>query len=187
MSKFIASLAGAAAATAVFASAALASEGHEPRWGDFAWRVANLVLFCGILWYFIRNIWKNFFRNRKATIENTLSDLESRRKGARARLEEIESRIANLEAERQAILEESRQQAERTRKGIVDDAVRQANQIVDQAKKTAENESRAMLAKVRATMADEIVDAAGKALRGKLTPEDHDKLINQALDKVTPQ
>ncbi len=167
--------------------AAFASEGHEPRWGDFAWRVANLILFCGILWYFIRNIWKNFFRNRKATIENTLAELENRRADARAKWKEIEERIANLEAERQAILDESRAQAERLKKGIVEDARRQAGQIVDQARKTAENEGRAMLDKVRSTMADEIVDAAGKALAGKLTAEDHDKLINDALNRVSPQ
>ncbi|MBD5608415.1 MAG: ATP synthase F0 subunit B [Desulfovibrio sp.] len=171
----------------ICSATAFASEAHEPRWGDFAWRVVNLILFCGILWYFIRNIWKNFFRNRRETIENTLSELESRRADARAKLKEIEERIANLEAERQAILDESRVQAERLKKGIVEDARRQADQIVDQARKTAENEGRAMLDQVRSTMADEIVNAASKALRGQLTEEDHDKLITDALDRVTPQ
>lgn len=165
----------------------MANAAHEPRWGDFAWRVLNLILFCGILWYFTGKIIRNFFRNRKANIQNTLDDLEKRREDAKANLAEIEKRIANLEAERQAILDESRAQAERLKKDIVDDAARQASQIVEQARRAAENEGRIMLDGVRATVAGEIIDAAEKALRGQLTQEDHDRLIANSLDKVVLQ
>lgn len=170
-----------------FAEPSFASEGHEPRWGDFAWRILNLILFCAILWYFTRNIIKGFFRNRKKNIQDTLNDLEARKKDAQAKLAEIEKRIANLESERKSILDESRAQAERLKNGIVDDANRQAGQIVDQARKAAENESRAMLDQVRSTVANEIVDAASKALAGKLTEEDHDRLIANSLNKVSLQ
>lgn len=164
----------------------LASEAHhEPRWGDFAWRVLNLILFCALLWYFTGKLIKRFFRNRKQTIQDTLDELEKRREEARNQLAEIEKRIANLESERQAILDESKAQAERLKQGIVADAQKQAGQIVDQARRAAENEGRAMLDQVRATVANEIVDAAAKALRGQLTEEDHDRLIANSLDKVT--
>lgn len=166
---------------------ALASEGHEPRWGDFAWRVVNLILFCGILWYFTGNLIKRFFHNRKENIRSTFDDLEARRKEAKEKLEEIEKRIANLEAERDAILAESREQAERLKNGIVNDAHKQADQIVEQARRAAENESQAMLNGVRAQVANEIIDAATKALKGQLSEEDHDKLISQSLDKVVLQ
>lgn len=168
----------------VCASVACASDEHEPRWGDFAWRIANLILFCGILWYFVGGICKKFFKNRKQGIQDTLDELEKRRQEAKDALAEIEKRIANLEAERQAILDESKAQAERLKNGIMEDARRQAGQIVDQARRAAENEERAMLEKVRATVADEIVDAASKALSGNLTEKDHEKLIANALDKV---
>lgn len=168
----------------VLTGVAWASEGHEPRWGDFAWRVLNLILFCGILWYFVGGLCKRFFRGRKETIQTTLDELEKRREEAKANLAEIERRIANLEAERKAILDESKLQGERLKKSIVDDAHKQASQIVEQARRAAENEGRAMMDQVRSTVATEIVEAAGKALRGQLTPEDHDKLIDKALDKV---
>lgn len=166
------------------ADVVMASEGHEPRWGDFAWRVLNLVLFCGILWYFTGKLIKSFFRTRKQTIETTLTELEKRREDAKAGLAEIEKRIANLEAERKAILDESRAQAERLKKNIVDDANRQASQIVEQARRAAENEGRAALDGVRQKVANEIVEAAAKAMRGQLTEEDHDRLIANSLDKV---
>lgn len=183
----IKSLLGAFLFIAIFAGAALASEEHAPRWGDFGWRVLNLIIFCAILWYFIGGLWKRFFRNRRETISGTLSDLEKRRADAKANLEEIEKRIGNLEAERQAILAESAAQGERLKKSILEDAQKQASQIVDQAKKTAENESRAALNQVREQVAGEIIAAAAKSLKGQLTPEDHDKLIDKALDKVVLQ
>lgn len=171
----------------LWADPSLASEGHEPRWGDFAWRVVNLILFCGILWYFTGNLIKRFFRNRKQTIQDTLDGLEQRREEAKARLAEIERRIAGLEAERQAILSESQEQAERLKSGIVADAQRQAEQILEQARRSAENEGRAMLDQVRATVANEIIEAASKSLRVQLTEKDHEKLLAQSLNKVVIQ
>ena len=85
---------------------------------------------------------------------------------------------------KRCILAESRKQAENLKAGIVEEAHRQAAQIVEQARMTAENEGRAVLAEVRAVIADEIVDAAEKALSGKLTAEAHEKLIANSLKKV---
>ena len=169
----------------VFSTYALAGEGHEYRWGDFAWRVLNLIIFCAILWYFTGKLIKNFFRNRRQGIQDTLDELERRRREAKENLAEIERRIANLEAERKAILDESRAQAERLKKGILEEAGRQADQIVEQARRAAENEGRAALDRVRATVADEIVEAARKGLAGRLTDADHGRLIDNSLDKVT--
>ncbi len=96
----------------------------------------------------------------------------------------MEARIARLDEERKAILEESRAQAERLKQGIVEEARRQAGQIVEQARLTAENEGRSVLAEVRAVLADEIVDAAEKVLRDKLNADEHEKLIANSLNKV---
>ena len=164
---------------------ALASEGHgETRWGDFGWRVLNFVIFAGILWYFVGGLAKRFFKNRRETISGALDDLDERRAKAKEQLAAVESRIARLNEEREAILAESRKQAENLKAGIVEEAHRQAAQIVEQARMTAENEGRTVLAEVRAVIADEIVDAAEKALSSKLNAEAHDKLIANSLKKV---
>ena len=163
----------------------MASEGHAaPRWGDFGWRVLNFVIFAGILWYFVGGLAKRFFKNRREGIKNALDDLDGRRKTAKEQLASVETRIANLNAEREAILAESRQQAEALKQGIVEEAHRQAAQIVEQARLTAENEGRAIFAEVRASIADEIVNAAEKVLGTKLNAAEHDKLIANSLNKV---
>lgn len=166
------------------ASAVWAAEGHGPRWDDFAWRVLNFVLFAGILWYFIGGKSKEFFRKRREGISSELDSLDARRKTARAELDKVEQRIRNLEAERQAILDESREQAESLKQAIIDEARAQASQIVEQARRSAENEGRAVIAEVRATIADEIVAATEKALANKLGPAEQEALIDKSLNKV---
>ena len=173
------------AALALLPQAAWADEGHAaPRWSDFGWRALNFVIFAGILWYFVGGLAKRFFRNRRQGIKDSLDGLEQRRAAAKAQLAEVETRIANLNAEREAILAESRAQAETLKQGIVEEAQRQAAQIVDQARLTAENEGRAVFAQVRAAIADEIVEATAKALSSRLTAEEHEKLIANSLNKV---
>ena len=182
---FILPLVIAFAALVAIPAGAMASEGHAaPRWGDFGWRVLNFVIFAGILWYFVGGLAKRFFKNRREGIKNALDDLDGRRKTAKEQLASVETRIANLNAEREAILAESRQQAEALKQGIVEEAHRQAAQIVEQARLTAENEGRAIFAEVRASIADEIVNAAEKALVAKLNAAEHDKLIANSLKKV---
>lgn len=171
----------------VFVPDVFANEAHEPRWGDFAYRVVNFVLFFGILWYFTRKLITNYFKGRRQNIQDTFDNLDTRRAAAQKKLSEVEKHIKNLEAERKAILDESRAQAEALKKTILDDAKRQAEQIVQQARVTAENEGRSILSQVRSTMADEIVDAAEKLLRENLGHAEHKKLITNSLSKVVLQ
>lgn len=175
----------ALAIAAVAAQAAAAEAAHEaPRWGDLAWRVLNLVIFAGILWYFMGGLAKRFFKGRRQLIRQSLDDLEERRAKAKEHLAAVESRIARLDEEREAILAESRTQAENLKQSIMAEARRQAAQIVEQARLAAENEGRSALAEVRAAIADEIVAAAEQSLREKLTAGDHEKLIANSLNKV---
>ena len=170
------------------AADALAGDNNgEPRWGDFGWRVLNFVIFIGILWYFVGGLAVKYFRGRRQGIRETLDNLEDRRRRASEHLAIVEKRIAGLNREREAILQESRQQAQALKDGIIADAERQAAQIVAQAKSVAESEGRAVLAEVRGVIADEIVSAAEKILSVRLDEAAHEKLIDNSLNKVVLQ
>ena len=176
--------------TLMCAAPALASEGgHDaPRWGDFAWRILNLIIFVAILWHFIGKLCINFFRGRKQKIKDDLDNLTERREAAKAHLAEIETRIANLEQERTAILEESKKQGEALKNQIIAQAQEQAKQIVEMAKVTAENEGQSIIQEIRTTLANELIDATKQQLLSSLSKKgEHDKLINNSLKKVVLQ
>jgi F-type H+-transporting ATPase subunit b len=175
--------------TLICAAPALASEGgHDaPRWGDFGWRCLNLVIFVAILWHFVGKMTVNFFRNRKKNIEEGIDNLQARREAAEAHLAEIETRIANLDAERAAILDESKAQAEALKQDIIAKAQEQAKQIVEMAKVAAESEGQNIIQQVRATIADELIEATREQLLASLNKKNHEQLIDKSLEKVVLQ
>lgn len=172
--------------TLSFAVMAYASgdSGHGPDWGNFAFRVVNFIIFIGIIWKAAGKKIVGFFCGRRQSIEQELGDLETRKTEARKQLAEVERRIADLENERQAILADYRAQGEYIKAGIIAKAEKSAVLITDQAKRTADNEIKAAIDDMRATLADEIIAAASKQLQEKLTGEEHEKLIDKYLTKV---
>jgi len=175
--------------TVICAAPALASEGgnEAPRWGDFAWRVVNLIIFVWLLWHFTGKLCVNFFSGRKKKIKEGIDNLTDRRKAAEAHLSEIEAHIANLDAERTAILDESKQQAEALKQEIIAKAHEQAKQIVEMAKVAAESEGQNMIQQLRETIANELIEETRTKLLSSLNKSEQKKLINNSLKKVVLQ
>ncbi len=188
-------IAGIALCILVMAGLAWASEGgeaahgeaaveHGLNWMDFLYRCINFALVAGVLAFLAGKKAKDGLKGRSVQIENQLSDLETRKADAENRLKSIASSISNLEAEKAEIMEEYRKQGETLKASIVAAAEEKAVAIKAQAKMTAEQESKAAVEKLRAEMADMVVEAAEKMLASKLTEKDQDKLVDEYLTKV---
>ena len=104
-----------------------------------------------------------------------MEELDRLKKEAAAHLADVERRVAGVEAEAKALLEEGRAQAEQLKAAILADAERQAAHIVEQARRSAEQEGKAELAAVEKGLADRL-DAAAQQ-----------KLIDNSLTKVVLQ
>lgn len=170
------------------AAAASASEGgghvmHESMMTTI-FRVVNFIIFVGIIWKFGGKTIANMFGGRRKSIETQLAELEDRKQAAEKRLAEVEESIANIAAEREDILAEFARQGENLKASIIENAHQAAERIKEQAQMTAANERDAALKAIRSEIADMVVEAAEKALTGKLSAEEHDKLINDSLTKV---
>ena len=170
-------------AVVAFASDGHAEGGQSPAM-NFAWRLLNIAIFVGVLYKLVGAKAKAFFTGRRDGIRTELEDLEARKTEAERHLVEIKKRIANLEAERAAILEESKVQGEQLKAAILAEACKQAEQIREQALRAAENEGKAAMEQLRAALAEEIVAATEALLQAKLDGAQHEKLINNSLTKV---
>lgn len=171
-------------AGAAYASGGEAGGEHHYDWMNLAFRVANFFIVGAIIWFAAGKKIVAFFRNRRASIEGELAELDTRKKEAAAKLKEVESSIANLEAERAKILEDYRSQGEALKAAILEKAEKSAAQVREQAKRTAENESRLAVERIREEMADMVAEAAEKLLRERLGKEEHEQLIDKYLEKV---
>lgn len=168
------------------APALAASEGGytTDHYWNFAFRLINFALFLGIIYFLAGKKIGDFFKTRRYTIENDLADLNQRKEDAEKRLKDVEASIANIDAERQAILDDYRAQGEALKAAIIEKAEKTAGQITAQAAMTAEQEARLAVEELRSDMADMVIVAAEKALNKKLNAVEQEKLIDKYLTKV---
>ncbi len=157
---------------------------HPIPWANFIYRVITIVAFVAIIAYFAGGKIKAFFKGRTEGISTELASLEKRKVEAQKNLTEVEKSIANLKAEKEAILTEYKAQGEAAKKAIIAAAEKSAEQLKAQAKITAENEVRHAIDTMRAEMAEHIVEATEKMLSQKLSADEQSKLINKYLTKV---
>lgn len=174
-----------------FAGVAIAAEQtghggaeHHYDWTNFLLRIANFVIVAGIIWYFAGGKIKDYLKTRRYNIENELAELDQRKKDADKRLKDVEKGIANMEQEREKILDDYRAQGEALKASIIEHAEKSAQQIRDMAKATAETESRMAVESIREQLADMVAEATQKVLEERLTKEEHQKLIDKYLTKV---
>lgn len=157
---------------------------HGESWSNLAFRIANLALFIGVIYYFFGKKIVAFFKGRTEGIATELASLEERKAKAQQSLLDVEKRIANMEDERKSILAEYTSQGEAMKAAIITQAEKNATQITAQAKVTAQNEINAAIEAMRAEMADKIVEATEQLISQKLSEAEHTKLVDKYLTKV---
>ncbi len=160
---------------------------HDLDWWNLFWRVLNFLLVAGVIWYLAGKKIIAFFRGRRSSIEQELHDLEARKEAARQELQDVEQRIASLDREREAILEEYRARGEAVKQEIIAAAEERARIITAQAQQGAQNEIDQALTAMRADLAEAIAEATQKALAESLTPKQHEALIDAFVTKVVLQ
>ncbi|CAM2056717.1 ATP synthase subunit b [Desulfovibrionales bacterium] len=171
-------------AAVVYASDSDKYAGIHSDWKNFLFRVANFVIFIGIIYWVGGKKIAEFFKSRRYNIENELADLDNRKKSAVQKLQEVEYAIANIDAERLRLLTEAKVQGEIVKAAIIDKAKAVAEHIKAQAAMASANEIVAARKVLHSKLADLIVDAAQKILEEKLTNEEHKKFIDKCLIKV---
>nr|WP_041720359.1 ATP synthase F0 subunit B [Pseudodesulfovibrio piezophilus] len=150
----------------------------------YIFRLINLALFLGIIWWLAGSKIKDFFVGRRDGIKLELDDLQTRQADAEKKLKEVEAGIANMAQEKQTILDEAKQQGEAIKEAIIAKAHKDAEALKEQAKRTASNEAQTAINSIRAEMADMVVAAAEKIVAEKLSADDHEKLVDDYLTKV---
>ncbi len=160
-------------------------EGSEAAaWKDFFWRCVNFALFLGIIYKLAGSKIKSFFGGRTQDIQEKFASLESRKQEAEKKLREVEQRIANLENERQAILEEAKKQGEALKEAIIEKAKKDAEEIRKQAEVKAKQEFDLAVEAIKAEMADKIIESAEKIILSRLGVKEQESLIDKYLTKV---
>jgi F-type H+-transporting ATPase subunit b len=120
---------------------------------------------------------------REHNIAKHISQAERNHEQARQLLAEYEQKLAGAANEVRELLEEARRDAEATKQAILAEARQGAEAEKARALRDIESATDAALESLARRGSELAVELAGKIVQAKLTAEDHDRLIQDALAK----
>jgi F-type H+-transporting ATPase subunit b len=146
----------------------------------------QLLGFLGLLFILIKFAWKPMLAaldEREASIENALKAAETARNEMANLKAENEKLLAETRAERDTILKKAQDTSVKMIDDAKQDALKAGAQMIDNAKVVIETEKKAALAEVKAQVAELSLDIAEKLLRKNLSDEKSQKELVEGFVK----
>lgn len=165
------------------------SEGHHEKtyFGIPGWilKIANMLLFIGVLVYFAGGPVKKAFADRSAAIRAAAQEARERRDKADRMAGDIQARLSAIEAEVKAIHERAQAEGERQKRELIAAAEAESQKILANARTEVDNRlkhARTELTEFAGQLASE---RAEQILREKMTEADQKKLFTESLHEVS--
>jgi F-type H+-transporting ATPase subunit b len=156
----------------------------RPDPGLFVWTILTFVLLTTLLAKFAWRPLLKALESRQETIRKSLDDAELARKELERLNLESAQIIRTARAEAEAIIAQSRSDADRLREEIRQKARAEATGIVRNAERQIELQTERALQQIRHEAVDLSVMIASKLLQRNLSKDDNDRLIAEALKQV---
>jgi F-type H+-transporting ATPase subunit b len=121
---------------------------------------------------------------RRQAIEESIASAERSRAEADELLKEYRARLREAREQADEIVVRARKAGEAVEDQARADATKQREELMAAARRDIETETRRALEEIRQEVADLTVTATEKVTRKSLTPEDHRRLIDDALSEV---
>jgi F-type H+-transporting ATPase subunit b len=155
---------------------------NYPGWE--AWKFLNLFLFIGVLVYFLRRPLSQSLVARREAIRRDLVRAQEERNAAQAKLEEVEARLARLNAEVEGIRAQAQKEAAAERERIERATEEEMKKLREQAQREIESAGKLARQELRRHAAEESVRLAEGMIRRDMRPEDDARLIGEYVDDL---
>lgn len=160
-------------------------------WSDYpgaeAWKFFNLFVFILIAIYLHRRFGRpvrEALRSRGESIKQELERARTERDQAIAKLSEVESRFANLDAEIAKVREKAKLEADLERQRMTAATEEEIAKIREQAKREIESAGKTARHELRKFAAAESVRLAEELLAKEIKPEDDARLTSQTVQEL---
>lgn len=145
--------------------------------------IAILVMFT-FLSYLLFNPARDFLKKRQERVKQDIDQAAADKEEARKLREDYESRIQNIQAEADEILNAARKKALENETRIVDEAKEEAARILSRARNQAELEKKAAAEDMKKEMIVVASAMAGKLVGNAVTAEVSDALLEDTLKEI---
>ena len=153
---------------------------------EFNW--SSLMILCNvfILYIILRKFFwekiKKFMDDRAAAVQDAIDAAEAVNKRADEKMANYSKRIANVEEEGREIIKASKQQADAQAQIIIEEARKQASDIIAKAEKTIELEKSQAMEEMRQEIASIAMLAAEQIVGKEIDNVGQDAIIDQAIE-----
>jgi F-type H+-transporting ATPase subunit b len=173
---------------------ALANEeggGHEPasflglpRW---VWLWANLLLFLGILGYFIVPGVRQFLESRSREIASNLERARTQQEEARRMKQELSGQIEALHREMDELVKRTEADAEREREEILAQAERERERLLQQTQQEIELRTGLARKELQRYAAELAATLARERIERETGPDQLERLFDESLQRLENQ
>jgi len=152
--------------------------------GDLAvWTAVVFLVVLAILWKFAWTPITQGLEKREHQIADQIAQAEHSNQEARRLLEEYQKKLEAARDEVRGIVDQGRRDAEQLGRQMLDKAKADATAERDRALQQIETATAGALKELAERSATLAVELAGKIVRDRLTPQDHSRLVQEAVAK----
>jgi len=178
------SITGVVIAATAFASEAAHGAEEYTFMADWLPRLANFAIIVGLLVYFLRKPVRDMFRNRSAEIAKAMQESREARERAIAALTDMERKAREMEAETRTLIAEAQARGEKDKQALIEEGKKIVKDIQEQIKTGADIEVQKAKAELAAEAAVLAVDLAEGKIKGSITKQDHERIVNDYIANV---
>jgi len=152
---------------------------------DLLYRAICFALMVIILFIVMKKVpIKEFFANRIEEIKQNFENLNKEKEFSEKRYKELEQKLKDFEASRQAIIDEYKAEGAVEKDKIIAEAEQRAKQILEQAELTIQREIQAAGDKLKQEALDNAALKAQEILAKEMKESDQDHLVDEFIKSV---
>ena len=148
------------------------------------YRVLNFAVLAGALVFLLRKPLSQALDSRIKGIRAQLEDLEAKKAEAEKVLSEYNAKIARLSQESEGIVAEYVRQGNEAKARILKEAELSAYKLEEQARRNIENEFEVAKLRLQQDIFEKAMIKAEEIIKKNITADDQNRLVDEYLDKV---
>lgn len=155
--------------------------GEDDKLMGWLWKIVNFALLVFLIVLVAKNPARNYFGQRKALIEKNIKESKEAKELAEKALAEIEERLKLKDKEFEEIISASQSSGEKKKEWLIEEGEKLRIKILEQAKTNIDYELKKAKDVIAAEAAEASLQLAEEKIKDRLTAEDQDRLMHEAL------
>lgn len=147
-------------------------------------QIINFAVVLGVLWYFALKPLTKMMNKRSEDIAKSLADAEEITKKLKQADVTKEGIIIDANREAQIVVEKSYKDAEKVREQKIKETREEVENIVNKSKADLKAEKEKMINEAKQEVADLVVEASSKIIKKNIDTQANKELIKETLNKV---